>query len=180
MSGVAFLSLSLGAAQLFQLPQAPLSSSSARPVAQPLALSPAQALATTYWEAAAGDVAEEYPRAPASASLVAVGVAAVGLAATVLTRKAKPMVFLAVGGGTKHEERKAALHPEWYPNAQVYCDGQLIMKIGSTKPKLDVDLWSGNHPFYTGSQKIMDTEGRVERFMRKYGLKAEDQNLATE
>ena len=61
-------------------------------------------------------------------------------------------------------------HPEWYPNAKVYCDGQLIMKVGSTQPRLNVDIWSGNHPFYTGSQKILDTEGRVERFMRKYGI----------
>jgi large subunit ribosomal protein L31 len=44
------------------------------------------------------------------------------------------------------------------------------MKVGSTKEILNVDIWSGNHPFYTGSQKIIDTEGRVERFMRKYGL----------
>jgi len=33
-----------------------------------------------------------------------------------------------------------------------------------------VDVWSGNHPFYTGTQKILDTEGRVDRFMRKYGM----------
>jgi large subunit ribosomal protein L31 len=31
-------------------------------------------------------------------------------------------------------------------------------------------VWSGNHPFYTGTQKILDTEGRVDRFMRKYGM----------
>ena len=66
----------------------------------------------------------------------------------------------------------ASIHPSWYPNAKVYCDGQLIMKVGSTKPSLNVDIWSGNHPFYTGSQKIIDTEGRVERFMRKYGLES--------
>ena len=65
---------------------------------------------------------------------------------------------------------KTSIHPEWFPNAKVYCDGQLIMKVGSTKPRLNVDIWSGNHPFYTGSQKILDTEGRVERFMRKYGI----------
>ena len=65
---------------------------------------------------------------------------------------------------------KSGIHPEWYPNAKVYYDGQLIMKVGSTKKVLNVDIWSGNHPFYTGSQKIIDTEGRVERFMRKYGL----------
>ena len=65
---------------------------------------------------------------------------------------------------------KTSIHPEWYPNAKVYCDGQLIMKVGSTKPRLNVDIWSGNHPFYTGSEKMLDTEGRVERFMRKYGI----------
>ena len=68
---------------------------------------------------------------------------------------------------------KNSIHPTWYDNAKVYCDGQLIMKVGSTQPKLNVDIWSGTHPFYTGSLKIIDTEGRVERFMRKYGL--EDQ-----
>jgi large subunit ribosomal protein L31 len=65
---------------------------------------------------------------------------------------------------------KKSIHPEWYPIAKVYCDGQLVLKVGSTKSRLNVDIWSGNHPFYTGSQKILDTEGRVERFMRKYGI----------
>ena len=65
---------------------------------------------------------------------------------------------------------KTSIHPEWYPNAKVYCDCQLIMKVCSTKPRLNVDIWSGNHPFYTGSEKIIDTEGRVDRFMRKYGI----------
>jgi large subunit ribosomal protein L31 len=37
-------------------------------------------------------------------------------------------------------------------------------------PELKVDVWSGNHPFFTGSQKIIDSEGRVEKFMRKYGM----------
>nr|YP_009237386.1 50S ribosomal protein L31 [Wildemania schizophylla]AKS28433.1 50S ribosomal protein L31 [Wildemania schizophylla] len=65
---------------------------------------------------------------------------------------------------------KNNIHPNWYPEAPVYCDGQLIMTIGSTKPELHVDIWSGNHPFFTGSQRIIDTEGRVERFMRKYKM----------
>ena len=70
---------------------------------------------------------------------------------------------------------KSGIHPEWYPNAKVYYDGQLIMKVGSTKKVLNVDIWSGNHPFYTGSQQILDTEGRVERFMRKYGITNQEQ-----
>lgn len=63
---------------------------------------------------------------------------------------------------------KDNIHPQWYPAAKVYCDGQEIMTIGSTKKELHVDIWSGNHPFFTGSQRIIDTEGRVEKFMRKY------------
>ena len=65
---------------------------------------------------------------------------------------------------------KSEIHPEWYAEAKVYCDGKLVMTVGSTKPELHVDVWSGNHPFYTGTQKIIDTEGRVERFLRKYGM----------
>nr|YP_009546438.1 ribosomal protein L31 [Gelidium gabrielsonii]AYO27786.1 ribosomal protein L31 [Gelidium gabrielsonii] len=65
---------------------------------------------------------------------------------------------------------KANIHPKWYSESKVYCDGKAIMTVGSTKPELHVDIWSGNHPFFTGSQRIIDTEGRVERFMRKYKL----------
>ena len=65
---------------------------------------------------------------------------------------------------------KSDIHPKWYPEAKVYCNGEVVMTVGSTKPELHVDVWSGNHPFYTGTQKMIDTEGRVERFMRKYGM----------
>jgi large subunit ribosomal protein L31 len=65
---------------------------------------------------------------------------------------------------------KKGIHPEWYPNAEIVCNGEVIMTVGSTKPKMNVDVWSGNHPFFTGTQKIIDTEGRVERFLRKYGM----------
>ncbi|WJI24573.1 50S ribosomal protein L31 [Thermosynechococcus sp. B0] len=63
---------------------------------------------------------------------------------------------------------KLNIHPQWYPEAKVYCDGEVVMTVGSTKPELHVDIWSGNHPFFTGTQKIVDAEGRVERFRRKY------------
>lgn len=70
---------------------------------------------------------------------------------------------------------KREIHPTWYSDAKVFCDGKLVFTTGSTKPELHVDVWSGNHPFYTGSQKIIDSEGRVDRFMKKYGLKSEEQ-----
>jgi len=68
---------------------------------------------------------------------------------------------------------KKNIHPKWFSSTKVYCDGQLIMIVGSTKAELNVDIWSGNHPFYTGSQRIIDTEGRVQRFLKKYDLHQE-------
>nr|WAJ57963.1 ribosomal protein L31 [Guinardia striata] len=65
---------------------------------------------------------------------------------------------------------KSNIHPNWFPEAPVFYDGKLICYVGSTKPELNVDVWLPIHPFYTDSQTIIDTEGRVERFMKKYGL----------
>ena len=65
---------------------------------------------------------------------------------------------------------KPGIHPKWYPDAKVLCNGKEVLVLGSTKPEMRVDVWSGNHPFFTGQSKIIDTEGRVERFMRKYGM----------
>jgi large subunit ribosomal protein L31 len=65
---------------------------------------------------------------------------------------------------------KKDIHPKWFKETKVYCDGNLVMTVSSTKPELNVDLWSGNHPYFTGSQKIIDTEGRVERFLRKFNI----------
>lgn len=64
---------------------------------------------------------------------------------------------------------KAEIHPKWYPEAKVICNGEVVMTVGSTQPEIHVEVWSGNHPFYTGTQKMIDTEGRVDRFLRKYG-----------
>ncbi len=62
---------------------------------------------------------------------------------------------------------KKDIHPEWYPDAKIICNGEVIMTVGSTKPELSVEIWSGNHPFYTGQQRLVDTEGQVERFMKR-------------
>ena len=63
---------------------------------------------------------------------------------------------------------KKNLHPEFY-NTNIFCDGKKILELGTTKKELIVEIWSGNHPFYTGSQKIIDSEGRVDKFEKKYG-----------
>ena len=62
---------------------------------------------------------------------------------------------------------KDGIHPKWYPDAKVISNGEVILTVGSTKPELNVEIWSGNHPFYTGQQRLVDTEGQVERFMKR-------------
>jgi len=66
---------------------------------------------------------------------------------------------------------KAKIHPEYYPQAQVICSCGNTFTTGATKPMLRVEVCSACHPFFTGEQRIMDTEGRVERLKRRYGLK---------
>ena len=68
---------------------------------------------------------------------------------------------------------KKDTHPKWYPDAKVICDGEVVMTIGSTQPEIRVDIWSGNHPFYTGQQRLVDTEGQVDRFMRRLQRRTE-------
>ena len=75
---------------------------------------------------------------------------------------------------------KSEIHPKWYPDAKVICNGEVVMTTGSTQPELHVDVWSGNHPFFTGTQKILDTEGRVDRFMKKYGMGSTDSTTGKE
>jgi len=75
---------------------------------------------------------------------------------------------------------KKDIHPKWYPDSKVICNGEVVMTTGSTQPEIHVDVWSGNHPFFTGTQKILDTEGRVDRFMRKYGMSSPDEESVKE
>lgn len=70
---------------------------------------------------------------------------------------------------------KSNLHPKWYKEASVFCDGKPLCSIGSTKRELNLDIWFANHPFYTNSQVMVDSEGRVEKFMKKYRLEIPEQ-----
>ncbi|MCA9960398.1 MAG: 50S ribosomal protein L31 [Anaerolineales bacterium] len=62
---------------------------------------------------------------------------------------------------------KKDIHPKWYPDAKVFVEGELVMTVGSTQPEINIEIWSGTHPFYTGTQRLVDTEGQVDRFMRR-------------
>ncbi|MBM3332240.1 50S ribosomal protein L31 [candidate division WOR-3 bacterium] len=63
---------------------------------------------------------------------------------------------------------KPKIHPK-YVESTIHCACGNVVKTRSTKPKMNVDLCSACHPFFTGKQKLVDTAGRVEKFRRKYG-----------
>ncbi len=65
---------------------------------------------------------------------------------------------------------KAEIHPDYYPEAVVTCSCGDTFTIGATKPQIKVEICSTCHPFFTGEQRIVDTEGRVERLKRRFNL----------
>jgi large subunit ribosomal protein L31 len=62
---------------------------------------------------------------------------------------------------------KAEIHPK-YQTAKVSCACGNTFETRSTKDQIHVEICSACHPFYTGKQKFVDSEGRVDRFNRKY------------
>lgn len=62
---------------------------------------------------------------------------------------------------------KKEIHPTYFPQADIVCACGNTFKIGSTKEKIEVEICSACHPFYTGNDKVLDTAGRVEKFKTK-------------
>ena len=62
---------------------------------------------------------------------------------------------------------KEAIHPEWFAEATVICACGNTWKTGATIPEIRTDICSACHPFFTGEQRIVDTEGQVDRFMKR-------------
>lgn len=73
---------------------------------------------------------------------------------------------------------KQDIHPTWYPEAKITCACGNSWVTGSTVPEIRTDVCSNCHPFFTGEQRIVDTEGQVDRFMKR--LKARDELLTVE
>ena len=69
---------------------------------------------------------------------------------------------------------KAGIHPK-YQEVEVRCACGNTFKTRSTKPELHLEICSACHPFFTGRQKLIDTEGRVERFTKKFGVQTSAQ-----
>jgi large subunit ribosomal protein L31 len=66
---------------------------------------------------------------------------------------------------------KEQIHPTWYPEATVICACGNTWQTGATLPELRTDICSACHPFYTGEQRIVDTEGQVDRFMKRLQMR---------
>lgn len=62
---------------------------------------------------------------------------------------------------------RADIHPQYYSTARVICSCGNSWLTGSTIPEIRTDVCSACHPFYTGEQRIVDTAGQVERFMKR-------------
>ncbi|NLV90917.1 MAG: 50S ribosomal protein L31 [Firmicutes bacterium] len=69
---------------------------------------------------------------------------------------------------------KENIHPQYYQTT-VTCSCGNTFETGSTKEDIRVEICSACHPFFTGRQKFVDSGGRVERFMRKYNLKSQEE-----
>ena len=62
---------------------------------------------------------------------------------------------------------KEKIHPQ-YKEATIICACGEVIQTRSTKPSIRVDICSKCHPYFTGKQKLIDSAGRVEKFMKKY------------
>jgi large subunit ribosomal protein L31 len=69
---------------------------------------------------------------------------------------------------------KEGIHPK-YQEVEARCACGNTFKTRSTKPELHLEICSACHPFFTGRQKLIDTEGRVERFTKKFGAQTSEQ-----
>jgi large subunit ribosomal protein L31 len=81
-------------------------------------------------------------------------------------RRANDVRHAGSGDGDTHV--KEGIHPQ-YEEVTVHCGCGATWKTRSTKKDMHLDICSNCHPFFTGRQKLLDIEGRVERFTKKFG-----------
>jgi large subunit ribosomal protein L31 len=69
---------------------------------------------------------------------------------------------------------KPAIHPK-YQEVEARCACGNTFKTRSTKTELHLEICNMCHPFFTGKQKLIDTEGRVERFTKRFGSQSAEE-----
>ncbi len=62
---------------------------------------------------------------------------------------------------------KKDIHPKYNIKSEVTCACGAVFTVGSTMDKINVEICSQCHPFYTGNEKVLDTAGRVDRFKKR-------------
>jgi large subunit ribosomal protein L31 len=70
---------------------------------------------------------------------------------------------------------KEGIHPTYYPEAQAVCSCGNSWTVGATVPAIRTDVCHACHPFFTGEQRIVDTEGQVDRFYQRLEKREEIQ-----
>ena len=73
---------------------------------------------------------------------------------------------------------KAEIHPK-YQDAEIRCACGNVIKTRSIKPSIVIGICNVCHPFYTGTQKFVDTAGRVDKFQQRLAKTAAAQEAAT-
>ena len=68
---------------------------------------------------------------------------------------------------------KEGIHPKYFPEATVICSCGNTWTTGSTREVIHTDVCFKCHPFFTGEQRIVDTEGQVDRFVKKLDARAQ-------
>jgi large subunit ribosomal protein L31 len=87
------------------------------------------------------------------------------------------VVYCSFAEVPKEQAVKEAIHPK-YHEVEARCACGATWKTRSTKPELHLEICNNCHPFFTGRQKLIDTEGRVERFTKRFGAQTSETRKA--
>jgi len=74
---------------------------------------------------------------------------------------------------------KEGIHPKYHV-VEARCACGASWTTHSTKPELHLEICNNCHPFFTGRQKLIDTEGRVERFTKRFGAQTSESRKAAQ
>ena len=88
-----------------------------------------------------------------------------------------PVIYLGFPGTSKELAVQEGIHPKYF-EVEARCACGATWHAKSTKQELHLEICSNCHPFYTGRQKLLDTEGRVERFTKKFGAQTSESRKA--
>jgi large subunit ribosomal protein L31 len=83
------------------------------------------------------------------------------------------MIYCLFAGKPEGAAVKEGIHPKYY-DIEARCACGATWKTRSTKPELHLEICNNCHPFFTGRQKLVDTEGRVERFTKRFGVQTSE------